>query len=343
MQILVTPLQNREADTLVSAWKLLYTRLTSKGHVTTKYILDNEFSGALRDAIQKENLSFELVPPGQHRPNAAERAIRIFKNHFIAGLATCDPEFPLQEWDWLLPQAELSLNLLCNSRVNPALSAWAYLFGNHDFNKVSLLPPGTRVVMHSKPDKCTSWAFHGEKGWYVGPATSHYRCIKVYIPKTQRERITDTAQIISKQIPIPQASIQDHLRNTADKMVHLLSTNPSFLPYHIPTNTNQALLDIAQLLQHDTTLTIKLLLSANATAPIITSNITSTQQAMSPSSEGAPLQSTSEGVHHLHDKSIINIPNVDHLHKNLVYTLPHQHLPTIHHLLHVVAYVFPKN
>ena len=111
--------------------------------------------------------------------------------------------------------------------------------------------------MHFKPDKRTSWAFHGEKGWYVGPVTSHYHCIKVYIPKTQREQITRTAQIIPKQIPIPQASIQDHLRNTEDKMVHLLSTNPSLLPYHIPTNTNQALFDIAQLLQRDTTPTIK--------------------------------------------------------------------------------------
>ena len=115
--------------------------------------------------------------------------------------------------------------------------------------------------MHSKSDKHTSWAFHGEKGWYVVPVTSHYRCIKVYIPKIRRERITDTAQIIPKQIPIPQASIQDHLRNTADKMVHPLSTNPSLLPYHIPTNTNQALLDIAQLLQRDTTPTTKPLIS----------------------------------------------------------------------------------
>ena len=94
---------------------------------------------------------YELVPPHQHRRNAAERAIRTFKNHFLAGLATCDPDFPLREWDRLVVQAELTLNLLQNSRVNPLLSSWAYLFGNFNFNKSPLVPPGTKIVMHSKP------------------------------------------------------------------------------------------------------------------------------------------------------------------------------------------------
>ena len=226
--ILVTPLPNREAPTLAKTWSSFHNRLTPTGHVTNNYILDNEFSGALKEAITNANLSFELVPPHQHRRNAAERAIRTFKNHFVAGLATCDTDFPLREWDRLLPQAELTLNLLRNSRVNPKLSAWAYLFGNHNFNKVPLLPSGTRIVMHVKPDNQRSWAFHGEKGWYIGPDPNHYRCLKVYIPKTHRERITDTAKIIPKQIPIPEATLDDHLRYTADDLVHLLHKNLQF-------------------------------------------------------------------------------------------------------------------
>ena len=89
-------------------------------------------------------------------------------------------------------QAELTLDLLRKSRLNPKLSAWAYLFGNHDFNRHPLLPPGTKIVLHAKPGKRTSWAFHGEQRWYIGPAIDHYRCIKCYIPKTHRECITDT-------------------------------------------------------------------------------------------------------------------------------------------------------
>lgn len=73
--ILTHPIKNREASTLVEAWTALHVRLTSTGHPVSHYILDNEFSGDLRDAIKNANLTFELAPPHQHRRNAAERAI----------------------------------------------------------------------------------------------------------------------------------------------------------------------------------------------------------------------------------------------------------------------------
>ena len=78
--ILLTPLQNREADSLVRAWKLLYTHLTATGHTTSNCILDNEISGALRDTITAEKLQYKLVPSHQHRHNAAKHAICTFKN-----------------------------------------------------------------------------------------------------------------------------------------------------------------------------------------------------------------------------------------------------------------------
>ena len=184
--------------------------------------MDNECSTAFKNALREKNITFELVPPDQHRRNAVERAIRNFKNNLLAGLATCDPQFPLREWDRLILQAELTLNLLRNSRLNSKLLAWAYLFGNHDFNKCPLLPPGTKVILHAKPGKRTSWGFHGENGWYVGPEIDHYRCLTCYIPKTHRERVSDTVQIIPKNIPITQASFEDHLRRSADDLIHLL-------------------------------------------------------------------------------------------------------------------------
>ena len=85
-----------------------------------------------------------------HRCNAAEHAIHTLKNHYLAGLASCDNFSPLAEWDRLLPQVELTLNLLRSSRVNPSLSAYAYLFGNFNFNKTPLASPGTKVLIHKK-------------------------------------------------------------------------------------------------------------------------------------------------------------------------------------------------
>ena len=47
---------------------------------TPNFILDNESSVDFRKALQKKGIKFQLVPPAAHRRNAAERAIRTFKN-----------------------------------------------------------------------------------------------------------------------------------------------------------------------------------------------------------------------------------------------------------------------
>ena len=69
------------------------------------------------------NITFKLVLPSHHCQNTAEQAIR-FLNYFLSGLVTCDPDFPLQEWDHILAQAELMLNLLRNSRLNKKISTF---------------------------------------------------------------------------------------------------------------------------------------------------------------------------------------------------------------------------
>jgi len=87
-----------------------------------------------------QGIDFQLVPAGQHRRNAAERAIRTFKNHFIAGLCSIDKNFPLHLWDCLTHQAVLTLNLMRGSRINPNLSAWAQVYRNYDFNRTPITP-----------------------------------------------------------------------------------------------------------------------------------------------------------------------------------------------------------
>ena len=113
--ILVHPLKTKQAHEIKTAWTNLHNRLAIKGLAPSTYIMDNEAFGALKNAITKNQLTFQLTPPHIHRINVARRTIRTFKNHFIAGLATIDPTFPIREWDRLLPQAEITLNLLQNN------------------------------------------------------------------------------------------------------------------------------------------------------------------------------------------------------------------------------------
>ena len=130
-------LPNRTAASIRNAWESVHKTLVQQGHPPELHILDNECSQSLKDAFQKYNIQFQRVPPKEHRVNAAERAIRTFKNHFVSILCTVDPQFPLSEWDRLLPQSILTLNLLRSSRIHPSLSAHASLFGQFDFKKNS--------------------------------------------------------------------------------------------------------------------------------------------------------------------------------------------------------------
>ena len=79
-------------------------------------------------------IDFQLDPLHMYKQNAAERAIIACNNHFISEITITDPYFLISKWYRLLPQCLITLNLLFNSRVNPALSAHAYLCGIYDFN-----------------------------------------------------------------------------------------------------------------------------------------------------------------------------------------------------------------
>ena len=102
------------------------------------------------------------------------------------------------------------------------MSAHAYLFGEFDFKATPLAPPGTKVLVHKKTMNRTSWGPHGVKGWYMGPAMSHYRCIKCFLPETRTEVITDTVTFFPSNIPFPKVNTEDFLKQAATDILHLL-------------------------------------------------------------------------------------------------------------------------
>jgi hypothetical protein len=123
----VIPMKSRSASEWVKAYDTIHQELTVKGFKPKLQALDNEASTALKNFFTINDIAYQLVTPHCHRRNAAERAIRTFKEHFVTGLSSIDPTFPLRLWDRLLPQAEITLNLLRTSRLHPQLSAAAHL------------------------------------------------------------------------------------------------------------------------------------------------------------------------------------------------------------------------
>ncbi len=127
----------------------------------------------IRSGNQK-NCSIQLVPPDNHQRNLAERAIQTFKNHFKAILAGVDDSFPMRLWDKLLPQTILTLNLLCQSNVAPTVSAWQYVHGPFDYNKMPLASMGCVVPIHENSEQQGTWAANTIDGWYLQTSPEHY-------------------------------------------------------------------------------------------------------------------------------------------------------------------------
>ena len=245
------PIKDRRGTTLMEAWDELHNTFKKAGVAPNTYVLDNEKSKDLLACFAEAEVDYQLVAPYSHRNNLAERAIQTFKHHFKAGLASVDPNFPLSLWDKLIPQANLTLNLMRSCRVNPKLSAYTYIFGEFHFSATPIAPPGTKIVAHISPDNRGSWELNGEVGWYIGPSLNHYRCVKCYFPRTRSTRDCDTVDFFPTTVPFPQVTVTDFLKQAASDISTILTQPPST---NIPTlkagdPVRNALLDLSTQLQ----------------------------------------------------------------------------------------------
>jgi hypothetical protein len=227
----VIPMKSRSASEWVKSYDRVHQELTVKGFKPQLQTLDNEASSALTNFFTVNDVAYQLVPPHCHRRNAAERAIRTFKEHFVAGLASVDPTFPLHLWDRLLPQAEITLNLLRTSRLHPQLSAAAHFHGLVDYNNTAFALPGCKISAHEKPGKRRTWAPHGQHGYLLGPAMHHYRCQNVYILATASERIVDTLELFPHNYQMPQLSSPVRFLMAAKDMTDALQNPHLEVPF----------------------------------------------------------------------------------------------------------------
>jgi hypothetical protein len=215
--ILVEPMKSRKDEEMIRAYNALLLRLKRAGIVPKKHVLDNKVSENMKNHIRHTcKFDMELVPPGCHRRNAAKVAIRNFKAHFLSVLAGVADNFPPSLWDWLLPQTEITINLIRQSNATPNESAYAHLSGLFDYNKMPLAPMGCEAQVHEKTDKRGTWAYHSVDGWYLFTSPKHYRTHNCHIKHTKSKRLSDTVQFQHKRITNPTIT-------HADKVMHALA------------------------------------------------------------------------------------------------------------------------
>ena len=110
--ILVEPLCNCTDPCILAAFTALHARFVPAGLRIQLHRLDNECSDALKTFLRAEDMDYQLVPPKVHWRNAAERAIRTFKNNFVAGLCSVDKS-----------------HCICGTNYSPKLNLRSICFG----------------------------------------------------------------------------------------------------------------------------------------------------------------------------------------------------------------------
>ena len=195
---------------MIRTYHTLLAKLRKARFAPTKYILDNECSAKLKEAI-REICTLQLVPPGNHRANLAEVAIKTFKQHFLSVLAGLVPEFSWSYWDVILPQALLQLNLLRKLNATPTVLAHAYLCGQHDYNTIPLLPIG-------------SSAKNSQPVWYLYTSEEHNHTHIYLMKKSKSTRLSDTAVHCTKCHTDPTVTQGNSMVNAVSKLADTIST-----------------------------------------------------------------------------------------------------------------------
>ena len=223
--IMMEPMKSRHENEMIWVHNILMERLKTRGFHPKKQMLDNEISKAYQKAIENHGMEVEKVPKEAHRRNAAEKAIQTAKNHLKAILAGCDKSFPMHLWDRLLPQAELTCNLLRPANSNPNISAHQYVHGNHNYDKHPLHPLGCKVQAFNDTKTRRSWEENSKDGYYVGTSMHHHRTYNVWIKTTRAIQNTDTVYFQHTYITKPTVTKADIVADAATKLIKAIKGN----------------------------------------------------------------------------------------------------------------------
>ena len=147
------PIRNKTAKEMLDTYQQVYKKLTKCGFTPTLHKLDNEVAQEVINFVEDQKATIQCTPPDMHRQNAAEKALQTWKMHFKSGLASLPAQFPISHWCKLVPQANLTLNMLCPCRTNSNLSAYEAIKGSFSFDATPLAPPGTKTYIHIKPNQ----------------------------------------------------------------------------------------------------------------------------------------------------------------------------------------------
>ena len=97
------------------------------------------------------------------------------------------------------------------SRAVTKISAFAHMYGQHDYDAHRFAPIGCDVDMHVMPSRRKTWESHTKTGYYLGTSWEHNRCHKVWIQETKITRVGQTVFFKQKYLTHSKITATDAL------------------------------------------------------------------------------------------------------------------------------------
>jgi hypothetical protein len=113
--------------------------------------------------------------------------------------------------------------MLRPASMAPSVSAYTYLWGQHNYNANPFAPLGCKVEAHITPGVRETWAPHTASGYYVGNAREHYCCNEIYISNTKSIFTCLTVFFKHKYLTMPNITPSNSLIHTADNLTDAIS------------------------------------------------------------------------------------------------------------------------
>jgi hypothetical protein len=192
--------------------------------------MDNKTLHEVENFIHLQQTHLQYTPPDIHHTNPAEHTICTWKNHFLAGMAGLPKSFSIANWCQLTTQWDATLNMLRPCCQNPLLLAHEALEGSFSFNATPMAPLGTEVLVHTKPNRRSTWGYHTSKAWYLSHSLNHYRCIRVLMADTGGKRITDTFGFCHHAIAVPTITATDQILHATERFTVAIAGIQEALP-----------------------------------------------------------------------------------------------------------------
>ena len=183
-------MKNRTEGEIIIGRTCDLARMKLCGILFTHQVLDNEASSAYKELIRQSGMTYQLVPPDEHRRNHAGKSIPTWKYQFIGVLCGMEESFPMYLWCQLTPQSERKLLFLRQAYSNPNVSMNANLHSPHAYSAKHFFPLVMEAMIHEKPNRRQTFASQCLKAYVLGTLTKNYCCWKLWVKETCRTIIS---------------------------------------------------------------------------------------------------------------------------------------------------------